>query len=189
MISIPFVKSQLFAVRSTNWWAWKCGVLRCTYGGLPRFRAPFRPCVGFLRIWQKKPNWNSKQPCAVGSINFESVGDGQAPPLMTEILISWVHKPQRNWVDDHPPLHENNGSLDGSACGHGLSRMVHAPSSGGGVNGSFDPSTNGIYISRPAFKPKFRPHHLTLAAHTVVLRGEKRGKPTHPSKIGKMVGG
>ena len=34
------------------------------------------------------------------------------PPLMTGILIMGPYKPLRNWVDDHPLLYGNNGSLD-----------------------------------------------------------------------------
>ena len=37
------------------------------------------------------------------------------------------------WVDDHPRLYGNNGSLDGAACGQSQCRTEHAPSTGGGV--------------------------------------------------------
>ena len=38
-------------------------------------------------------------------------GDKLIPPLMTESL-EWIYKPLRTWVDDHPLLYGNNGSLD-----------------------------------------------------------------------------
>ena len=39
-------------------------------------------------------------------------GDGKNPTLMTGILIMGPYKPLRTWVDDHPLLYGNNGSLD-----------------------------------------------------------------------------
>ena len=35
---------------------------------------------------------------------------GMVIPPLIGILISWVYKPLRNWVDDHPLLYGNNGS-------------------------------------------------------------------------------
>ena len=43
-----------------------------------------------------------------------SLGMGNLPPLMTGILIMGPYKPLRTWVDDHPLLYGNNGSLDPS---------------------------------------------------------------------------
>ena len=40
------------------------------------------------------------------------LGMGDLPPLMTGILIMGPYKPLRTWVDDHPLLYGNNGSLD-----------------------------------------------------------------------------
>ena len=39
------------------------------------------------------------------------IGDKLIPPLIG-ILIMGPYKPLRNWVDDHPLLYGNNGSLD-----------------------------------------------------------------------------
>ena len=38
-------------------------------------------------------------------------GDKLIPPLIG-ILIMGICSPLRNWVDDHPLLYGNNGSLD-----------------------------------------------------------------------------
>lgn len=59
------------------------------------------------------------------------------------------------------------------------------PSSGGGVNGSLDPGTNGIYIS-PVFKQKSAAAPLNLAAHS--SSWWKKGKPTNAHNIGKWLG-
>ncbi len=41
------------------------------------------------------------------------LGDKLIPPLMTESLFHGaLFSPLRNWVDDHPLLYGNNGSLD-----------------------------------------------------------------------------
>ena len=45
-----------------------------------------------------------------------SLGMGNLQPLMTGILISWVYFHPYYWVDDHPLLYGNNGSLDPSTC-------------------------------------------------------------------------
>ena len=52
-----------------------------------------------------------------GSINSLVLGDGDLQPLMTGILIHGYINPYY-WVDDHPLLYGNNGSLDPStsAC-------------------------------------------------------------------------
>ena len=51
--------------------------------------------------------------CAMVKVVAFCLGMGIIPPLMTEILISWIYKPLRNWVDfSHPLLYGNNGSLD-----------------------------------------------------------------------------
>ena len=39
------------------------------------------------------------------------IGDGH-PTFNDGILIMGPYKPLRNWVDDHPLLYGNNGSLD-----------------------------------------------------------------------------
>ena len=41
-----------------------------------------------------------------------SLGNKLIPPLITGILIMGPYKPLRTWVDDHPLLYVNNGSLD-----------------------------------------------------------------------------
>lgn len=134
MISIPFVKSQAFLLSKHQLVGLEVWSASLHLRGRDPFQGPFPSLRWFLENMTENPNWNSNSHVLLGPSTPNMLGDGQAPPLMTEILISWVHKPQRNWVDGHPLLHENNGSLD--------------------------PSTNGIYIS-PGFKQKIRPHHLT----------------------------
>ena len=59
------------------------------------------------------PTWKPKK------INHSWIGKYTIPmgirmviPPLIGILISWVYKPLRNWVDDHPLWYGNTGSLD-----------------------------------------------------------------------------
>ena len=64
-----------------------------------------------------------------------------------------------------PALYGNNkimGVLDGAACGHDPSRMVHAPSSGGGVTAAKENTTTG---------PEPKNQHLVRGAfHECTIR-------------------
>ena len=87
MISIPFVKSQACLLSKHQLVGLEVWSASLHLRGLTRFRAPFLPSVGFLENMTENLNWNSNSNVLLGPSTLNLLGDSQAPPLMTEILI------------------------------------------------------------------------------------------------------